>query len=136
MPTVRIVKQSDLFRPQPSQPLLDIHTDRKIVVEASAGTGKTFAIIELVLELVLEAGVPLKEILLVTFTEKATNELRERLRSRLRELLHQRESGKSDLLEAGQPHWVLDDIRAEELQRALAGNEWDVVVVDEEQRRA
>ena len=119
MPTVRIVKQSDLFRPQPSQPLLDIHTDRKIVVEASAGTGKTFAIIELVLELVLEAGVPLKEILLVTFTEKATNELRERLRSRLRELLHQRESGKSDLLEAGQPHWVLDDIRAEELQRAL-----------------
>ena len=93
MPTVRIVKQSELFRSQPSQPLLDIRTDRKIVVEASAGTGKTFAIIELVLELVLEAGMPLKEILLVTFTEKATHELRERLRSRLRGLLQQRESG-------------------------------------------
>ena len=119
MPTVRIAKQSDLFRPQPSQSPLDIHTDRKVIVEASAGTGKTFAIIELVLELVLEAGVPLKEILLVTFTEKATNELRERLRERLRDLLRQRESGESDVLEAEQPHWVLDDARAEELQRAL-----------------
>jgi len=119
VPTVRIAKQSDLFRSQRSQPALDLHTDRKVVVEASAGTGKTFAIIELVLELVLEAGVPLREILLVTFTEKATNELRERLRSRLRELLHQRESGMSDELEADQPHWVLDDVHAEELQRAL-----------------
>ncbi len=119
MPTVRIVKQSELFRSQPSQPLLDIRTDRKIVVEASAGTGKTFAIIELVLELVLEAGMPLKEILLVTFTEKATHELRERLRSRLRGLLQQRESGTSDPLATEQPHWVLDDARAEELQRAL-----------------
>ena len=61
--------------------------DRYAVIEASAGTGKTFALVELVLELVLEQEIPLKSILLVTFTEKATAELRLRLRTKLRELL-------------------------------------------------
>jgi len=61
--------------------------DRYAVIEASAGTGKTFALVELVLELVLEQEIPLKSILLVTFTEKATAELRLRLRTKLWELL-------------------------------------------------
>ena len=43
------------------------------LVEASAGTGKTFAITRLVLRLLLERKVEhLGQILVVTFTEKAT----------------------------------------------------------------
>lgn len=51
-------------------------------LEASAGTGKTFAIENLVVRL-LEEGVSLDEILVVTFTRAATVELKERIRSRL-----------------------------------------------------
>ncbi len=62
-----------------------IHTiaqRRLSVVEASAGTGKTYAIEHLVLERIL-SGVPLERILVVTFTEKATREMRHRIRARL-----------------------------------------------------
>lgn len=56
------------------------------LVEASAGTGKTFAITRLVLRLLLERKVDhLGEILLVTFTEKATQELIGRIRAVLRD---------------------------------------------------
>ncbi len=56
------------------------------LVEASAGTGKTFAITRLVLRLLLERRVAsLSEILVVTFTDKATQELVTRIRRVLRE---------------------------------------------------
>ena len=55
------------------------------LVEASAGTGKTFAITRLVLRLLLERKVDnLSRILVVTFTEKATQELVTRIRATLR----------------------------------------------------
>ena len=60
--------------------------NRRILVEASAGTGKTFALTGLVVRLVLE-GVELKKILVVTFTNAATAELKTRIRLRLREVL-------------------------------------------------
>ena len=50
------------------------------VVEASAGTGKTFLLEHLFVDLILRHGVPAHEILVVTFTEKATAELVLRLR--------------------------------------------------------
>ena len=52
------------------------------ILEASAGTGKTFTVAALVARLVAE-GVPLSEILVVTFTRMATGELRDRVRERL-----------------------------------------------------
>ena len=52
------------------------------VLEASAGTGKTFTIATLVTRFVA-AGVPISEVLAVTFTRMATGELRERVRARL-----------------------------------------------------
>lgn len=63
------------------------------LIEASAGTGKTFTIALLYVRLVLDHGGeqafgrPLSppEILVVTFTEAATQELRERIRARLGE---------------------------------------------------
>src|SRR6266542_3353348 len=52
------------------------------LLEASAGTGKTFAIAALVARFVAE-GVPPAQLLVVTFTRMATGELRERVRDRL-----------------------------------------------------
>ncbi|MCB1003048.1 MAG: UvrD-helicase domain-containing protein, partial [Acidimicrobiales bacterium] len=52
------------------------------VLEASAGTGKTHAVASLVVAEVAE-GRPLDELLVVTFTRKATGELRERVWQRL-----------------------------------------------------
>lgn len=53
------------------------------LVEASAGTGKTYAITMLVLRAVVELSVPIDKILIVTFTRAATEELRLRIRTRL-----------------------------------------------------
>lgn len=50
------------------------------LIEASAGTGKTYSIAILVLRLVLENGLSIKEILMVTFTKAAVAELEERIR--------------------------------------------------------
>ncbi|MBW1804503.1 MAG: UvrD-helicase domain-containing protein, partial [Deltaproteobacteria bacterium] len=55
------------------------------LIEASAGTGKTYALSGLVLRLILEKNLSIKEILVVTFTEAATQELKDRIRHRLRE---------------------------------------------------
>jgi exodeoxyribonuclease V beta subunit len=52
------------------------------VLEASAGTGKTFTIAALAARFVAD-GIPLQQLLLVTFTRMATGELRERVRERL-----------------------------------------------------
>lgn len=54
------------------------------IIEASAGTGKTHAIADLFLRLILEKKLPISEILVVTFTEAATEELRDRIRKRLK----------------------------------------------------
>jgi exodeoxyribonuclease V beta subunit len=56
-------------------------------LEASAGTGKTFALAGLFLRLLLEEKIPARDILVVTFTEAATAELRDRIRRRLSEAL-------------------------------------------------
>src|SRR3954469_22394832 len=52
------------------------------VLEASAGTGKTYTIAALTARYVAE-GMPLQRMLLVTFTRMATGELRDRVRERL-----------------------------------------------------
>ncbi|WP_089727189.1 exodeoxyribonuclease V subunit beta [Candidatus Thiosymbion oneisti] len=53
------------------------------LIEASAGTGKTYSITTLYLRLLLELGLEVDRILVVTFTEAATEELRDRIRRRL-----------------------------------------------------
>jgi exodeoxyribonuclease V beta subunit len=66
----------------PDEPLLP---PRTWLFEASAGTGKTYQISGLVVRLVAELGIPIREILAITFTKAATGELRDRIRSRLRD---------------------------------------------------
>jgi exodeoxyribonuclease V beta subunit len=53
------------------------------VLEASAGTGKTFTIAALAARYVAEGVATLPELMLVTFGREATTELRERVRARL-----------------------------------------------------
>ncbi len=53
------------------------------VLEASAGTGKTYTIAALASRFIAEGAARLDELLLVTFTRVATSELRERVRERL-----------------------------------------------------
>ena len=52
-------------------------------IEASAGTGKTWNICGLYLRLLLEKRLEVQRILVVTFTNAATAELRERIRQRI-----------------------------------------------------
>ncbi|SMC21674.1 DNA helicase/exodeoxyribonuclease V, beta subunit [Desulfacinum hydrothermale DSM 13146] len=66
------------------------------LIEASAGTGKTYNIVLLFLRALLERDLDIGHILVVTFTNAATEELRERLRHRLRQavqVLFQRAGG-------------------------------------------
>ncbi|WP_133480261.1 UvrD-helicase domain-containing protein [Cognatilysobacter segetis] len=53
------------------------------LIEASAGTGKTFTLATIVTRLIVERGLRVGQVLAVTYTEAATQELRERLRQRL-----------------------------------------------------
>jgi exodeoxyribonuclease V beta subunit len=55
------------------------------LIEASAGTGKTYAIASLYVRLLVEKGLLPENILVVTFTEAATKELRDRIRRRIRD---------------------------------------------------
>ena len=74
------------------------------LIEASAGTGKTFTIAALYLRLLLGLGgeaaypraISVEELLVVTFTEAATEELRGRIRSNIHELRIACLRGESD----------------------------------------
>jgi exodeoxyribonuclease V beta subunit len=94
------------------------------VLEASAGTGKTYTIAALAARYVAE-GTPLHQLLLVTFTRMATGELRERVRERL--VSAERALGRApaagddavvQLLARGTPEEV--ELRRDRLARALA----------------
>ncbi|HEY6880375.1 MAG TPA: UvrD-helicase domain-containing protein, partial [Polyangiales bacterium] len=57
--------------------------DGTLVVEASAGTGKTYTITSLFLRLLVEHALSVDQILVVTYTRAATAELRDRIRKRV-----------------------------------------------------
>lgn len=59
---------------------------RSIYIQASAGTGKTYTI-QLMVAKMLAEGTPLKKILIVTYTEKAAGELKDRIRKKIDEVL-------------------------------------------------
>ena len=67
----------------PHDPYLDLPLEGVQLIEASAGTGKTFTLATLVTRLVVERGLRIGQVLAVTFTEAATQELRKRIRERL-----------------------------------------------------
>ncbi len=62
---------------------------RRSLIEASAGTGKTWTISVLYLRLLLETGRRVSEIVVTTFTDAAAHELRQRIRARLNWAVHE-----------------------------------------------
>lgn len=55
----------------------------RVIVSASAGSGKTFVMIERLVSLIVNEGVDVNRVLCVTFTNKAAAQMRERLRAAL-----------------------------------------------------
>ncbi len=81
-----IVSSPTAFHPIDDIDAMDL--SRHALVEASAGTGKTYTIENLVLRLLKEdPDLNLENILLVTFTEKATSELKLRIRQKIEQTL-------------------------------------------------
>ncbi len=105
---------SDALHPKP--PILEqVAATRHAVLEASAGTGKTYALEHLVIEVLLETPTTLDEILVVTFTEKAAAELRHRLRRKITEICESTARATH-----GAPHcWLIDSAARRKLGRAL-----------------
>lgn len=67
---------------QTDRTLIEQELEANIFVEAGAGSGKTHELVERICAMV-DAGVELKRVAAITFTEKAAGELRERVRRRL-----------------------------------------------------
>lgn len=63
--------------------------NKSLFIEASAGTGKTYTI-QLMVAKMIAMGTPLKKILIVTYTEKAAGELKDRIRKKIDEVLKTR----------------------------------------------
>jgi len=59
--------------------------DKKVLIEASAGTGKTYTIGLIVLRLLLKELLPIEQIVLITFTEAATAELKKKTAEKIRD---------------------------------------------------
>lgn len=83
------------FSIEPLDPIL-IPLQGINLIEASAGTGKTYTITTLFIRLILEKNLLVNRILVVTFTEAATEELRDRIRRRLYETLLAFQQGYSE----------------------------------------
>lgn len=113
----------------------NLHIHQNFLLEASAGTGKTFSIQNIVVRLLIQAPnnnqepLTIDQILVVTFTRAATRDLRTRIRSNIEQILHYIEEWQHtkilaptapdyllSLLELGEP---TSNIAKKRLQQAL-----------------
>src|ERR1044072_7920226 len=77
--------QSRVLKPEQA---IAAHTlDRHLSVTAGPGSGKTTVLVERYLEILRTQNVSVDNIVAITFTNRAANEMRERVRSRIDELL-------------------------------------------------
>ena len=67
-------------------PALEIPLSGRALIEASAGTGKTWTLTGIILRLLIEGGYPPREIIATTFTRKAAAEMQQRVHKRLHAL--------------------------------------------------
>ena len=74
--------------------IFDTPLDGAHLIEAGAGTGKTYALESLFIRLMLEKDLQAREILVVTYTVAATKELRGRIRDKVRAALEAFRGGK------------------------------------------
>ena len=74
--------------------VLGFELQGKKMIEASAGTGKTFSVAILVVRLLVETETDIKSILMMTFTKAAVAEMEERIRLFIRESYSYLEDGQ------------------------------------------
>ena len=67
---------------------------KPLVIRASAGTGKTYRLSLEFINLLLTYRINFEEILVITFTKKATAEIRERIFKQLSEIVNNTDKGK------------------------------------------
>lgn len=119
--------QTILYYPRP-QILNELALDDHAVIEASAGTGKTYTMEHLVVDILLnpKTDTRLEEILVVTYTERATADLKKRIRSVLETIITAFEKpsplqqlSPPEAPEDSQNHWKIDFEACKKLKRAL-----------------
>jgi ATP-dependent helicase/nuclease subunit A len=71
-----------------------------VFVSAGAGTGKTTVLVERFVKAVCERGLDVDSVLVITYTERAAGELRDRIRARLAE------AGRADLARELDAAWI------------------------------
>ena len=80
----------------PNLDLANLSLQGRHLIEASAGTGKTYSITRIYLRLLIEKQIPVQQILLMTYTRAATQELRGRIEQTIREAQQSWGSHKDD----------------------------------------
>lgn len=101
----------------------------RTLIEASAGSGKTRAITTIVARLVVERGLAIENILVVTFTKAATEELRKRIRRTFKAI--QQAEGNAAAAEDGQARELLAKWEAfEELDQKRIMARVDLALLD------
>ncbi len=84
---------------------LTMNLSRNIVIEASAGTGKTHTLVQAILEALFQKNLPMETLVALTFTKKAAGEMKERIAAELHNTLERdasddRKSRAREALEA------------------------------------
>lgn len=121
-----------------------------IICKASAGAGKTFTLVKEYLKLAFDADDSpsdpdhkklkdrFRHILAITFTNKATNEMKERILKDLSEIIHKKDCGMRDQL-VKETHWDEAEVRrrAAIVKKAILHNysELEVCTIDSFMRR-
>lgn len=105
--------------------LLESPITGRWLIEASAGTGKTYSLEHIVLRLLIEQNIPVERMLLVTFTHAATAELSQRVRNLIMHTAETLERGQAPddaLLAKLVERWetsIGQDVMTERLRNAL-----------------
>ena len=134
-------------RDQEQRCLAKTWTQGPVLVEAAAGTGKTTLLVERILHLIRAEGVRIDEIAAITFTRKATAELKDRIRgeilsavgkedddeakARLQDALDNLESARISTIHG----FALDILRGFSVEAGLPPGIGDVDEIDQEARR-
>ena len=88
-------KMTELERDKLARERIKNETDKNFFVQAGAGSGKTYSLVERMLSMVL-SGKEVEKICALTFTKAAANEFYIRFYERLNEVLNDREHGKEE----------------------------------------
>src|SRR5258708_20363648 len=63
-----------------------MNLNRNIVIEASAGTGKTYTLVQTILQALFQKDLPMEALVALTFTKKAAGEMKERIATELQKI--------------------------------------------------